>query len=714
MSQSATKPSLAQQLRDVVVAPRAELSISRHVFRSGPAYVLRDPVTFKTHRFDPADYHVLSRFDRSSTLGETFQSLVQRGLLEPQDEERFYEFVVDLHQRNLLSLPLGDGAVLYKRFERRRRAERIARLLGVFFLRVPLANPDRFLDRTVWLFRWLFTTPACIGWCVLTLVCLGIALARAQDLASPVLAMFTGSNLLSLWAVLIGLKVIHEFGHAYACKAFGGHVPEMGAYLVLFTPLAYVDATDAWSMPSMRQRAVVSLAGVYFESIVGAVALLVWAATEPSTLNTIAYQTVLLATVTTALFNLNPLLRYDAYYLLSDLTGIPNLRERCEQALKQAAKAAFFGVRTGDQRPPPWPMVAFGLAQLAYRVVIMVSIATVLVVKFAGLGIALAATLIGMTLGKAAMALWRFIATAPELAGRRSRAAVVSASGLLALLAAALLVPLPWPIDAQAVSTYATVQTIHAPSDGTLAACPVRPGQVQPPGRPMLTLHSQDLLAQQDAALAHSQAAQAQAIAAADDTPGQALAAWANAQAQQALAQQAQHEVQALAITAQRPVRVLEVHQRLEGTYVRRGQPLLTIGAGPREAIAVIPEHVYDRLQLRVGQVLDCRSSARPDRALRAVVTAVSPAGGRLLDPQAHRIADALAIATDPATGQATQSNFLVRLALDQEHAPPAGATLRVRLPARPMTTAQVLRRRIALFLNKLNRGMSQGPAPGG
>ena len=237
--------ALAPRLREVIVALRGELDVSRHRFREGPAYVLRDPVTFATHRFDPEDYAILNTLRQDWTLGETFDHLVAAGVMHRDEEEGFYEFILDLHQRSLLTLPVNNADALYQRFERRRRAERLSKLMGIFFLRVPLVNPDRFLSRTIGLTRWMFTLPALIAWLVLVAAGGWIAVARFDDLAAPAMTILDGQNMILLWVALIGLKIIHEFGHAYACKAFRGHVPEMGAFFILFTPVAYVDATDS-------------------------------------------------------------------------------------------------------------------------------------------------------------------------------------------------------------------------------------------------------------------------------------------------------------------------------------------------------------------------------------------------------------------------------------------------------------------------------------
>ncbi|MFI4882009.1 MAG: hypothetical protein ACIAQU_05430 [Phycisphaerales bacterium JB064] len=706
-----TTPALADQLRNVVVSPRAELGITRHVFRSGPAYVLRDPVTFKTHRFDPSDYQILSLIDRSTTLGETFRSLVERGLLDADDEERYYQFVVDLHQRNLLSLPLGDGSVLYKRYERRLRAERASKALGIFFLRVPLFNPNRFLDRTIPLFGWLFTMPAFIAWCVLAAASLLIVFARADELASPVLTMFSGGNLVLLWAVLIGLKVVHEFGHAYACKAFGGQVPEMGAFLVLFTPLAYVDATDSWSFTTARRRAIVSLAGVYFESIIGTMALIVWAMTEPSTLNTIAYQTVVLATITTALFNLNPLLRYDAYYLASDLAGIPNLRGRCEAAVAQFAKRLFFGIREDEFGQPvrhPWPLVGFGLAQLGYRVVIMTTIATVIILKFGGMGIALATVIIGMTLGKAVLGLARFISKSEQLADRRLRSATTVATIAVALITGVLFVPLPWPVHAKGVSTFASIETIHAPSDGALRETTLRPGDTFKPGDTMLSLTSTDLDAQHSVRSAEHKAASTQAILASATSPADGVSAQSRVDASGAALAKVDTDLRHMDITAIQPVHVVSTQGLREGSHLRKGEPLMTVGSGSREALVVVPEQIADRLAFSVGDKIACRSPAQPDKQLMATVTSISPSATRHFDSSVAPFASALSIAVNPATGLASEPYIAIRLALPEHAAPPANASIIARLPVRPMTTASVIHRRFSLFMNKVSRGFSE------
>ncbi len=708
MTAAAPQPDLAQRLRDVVVSIRDELDVSRHVFRAGPAYVVRDPVSFQTHCFEPADYRILNAIEPSRTLGDTFEHLTTQGILEASDEEAFYEFILELHQRSLLSLPVSDGAALFKRFERRRNAERLSKLLGVFFLRVPLINPDRLLTRTRGAFAWLFTLPAFIAWLALAATACFIAFARWGDLAAPVLTAFDGGNLFMLWGVLVALKIVHEFGHAYACKTFGGHVPEMGAMFVLFTPLAYMDATDSWSFTKTRRRAIVTLGGVYFESIVGVLALIVWALTEPSTLNTLAYQVVLLATVTTALFNLNPLLRYDAYYLVSDLAGIPNLRARCQHAVASLLKRTALGLRAdadGHRFEHHPALVAFGLAQLAYRVLIMVTIATVLIMKFGGVGLVMASILTALTLGKAISALVRYILTSPEVAGRRVRAVTITAGSAVSASLAFALVPVPWPLDMRGVATLAQVSTIHAPQDGVLAHLSVDTGDRVSGGDPLARLDNPRIVAEHDALRAQAGHARALVIHASALTGPDAMLALASQRAADAALAQAGHDTAQLDINAPDDLRVVDLIEPRPGTHLRKGDPILRVARGPTQAVFFFRADQFESLAARVGDEVACRSAAHPGTTINARITSIAPAASRTIDAQSQDAARILAMPIHPTTGVAAQPYVEVRLDLDAPA--PFNSTLHARFPSHNVTTLQAVWRRVSRFGNQVRQGFS-------
>ena len=150
----------------------------------------------------------------------------------------------------------------------------------------------------------------------------------------PELSVFADwRNLVWLFATIGVVKVLHELGHALACKHFGGEVPEMGVLLLVFVPCLYCDVTDAWRFPSKWQRILVSAAGMLVELVIASVATIVWWYAQPGLVQLVALDVMIICTVNTLAVNGNPLLRYDGYYILSDLVESPNLWQRSRDAL---------------------------------------------------------------------------------------------------------------------------------------------------------------------------------------------------------------------------------------------------------------------------------------------------------------------------------------------------------------------------------------------
>jgi putative peptide zinc metalloprotease protein len=701
-----TPATLASRLSGAVVSVNTDLEVSRHVFRDGPAYVIRDSVASGTHRLSPQEYAILSALEESTTLGDSYEHLVSCSVVDDEDEEAFYEFVLDLHRRGLLILPINDADRLFQRFENRRRMQRRARIAGFLFLRVPLINPDRFLTRTISLARWAFTAPALVAWFLLMLAAGAIVVAKFDDITAPILTMVSGSNLILLWFTLIGLKVIHEFGHAYACKSFGGHVPEMGAFFILFTPCAYVDATDSWRFPSVRQRAVVTLGGLYFESIVGALAVLVWAFTSPSAINTIAYQIIILSTVVTLGFNLNPLMRYDAYYLASDLWGIPNLRARARGVLVRVAKRLVFGVvepgATESSRGLTVSLGAFGSAQLVYRATILLSIAAILILKFGLIGVALAMLFVGMSIGKAGLDLTRYVGASAEMAGRRVRGVVTIAATAALVVWGFGMVPISPPVKASGVAMREVSIVVRAKSAGFVEAVRSRVGDVVEDGELLIEMTNAELAAQAADSAAERDLAWAKRQVGIGAGPTES----ASRQAEfERLAHRSQNlSAQYHEVNVYSPIAgcVAAVAPTAPGVYVDAGDPLVTVGRGRREVACLVGQEQMKLLRIGVGDQVVVRSANDPMIDIPAVVKHIDEAGKRTIRYSQLSAFEGGPIPVDVASGQASEPLFEVRLVLVGATAVADGELLRVLLPTKSRTLSQITYHRIALFFNRL------------
>ena len=207
-------------------------------------------------------------------------------------------------------------------------------LANILFIKIPIIDPERLLTKMYPYFRWIFTrTFITIS---TTLDGLALCLVVSQwktfyDKLPDFQSFFNWWTIMSFWVCLAGVKIIHEFGHGLTAKHFGGEVHEMGILFLVLTPALYCDVTDSWLLPNKWKRIWISAAGIYVECFLASIATFVWWYSTPGLLNSLAMATMFICSVNTIMFNANPLLRYDGYYVMADWLEIPNLRIKSTQ-----------------------------------------------------------------------------------------------------------------------------------------------------------------------------------------------------------------------------------------------------------------------------------------------------------------------------------------------------------------------------------------------
>lgn len=350
-------------------------------FRGEASYVLEDPNTGQFFRLGLAEENLLRKLDGSLTGIE----IIQAHQHTPQPGE--LDAANTLSLLNMLYMSgLLDHAPPAEARPPVRRTRNLF-LQNPLFVRIPIGNPDPLLTaleaRTRWIFSPFFLLLFC-GLAVWAAACLATDWTRFADHAQSVL---DSNNWLWLFLSFIFLKIIHELGHGLVCKHLGGRIPEFGIFFMLFTPLTYVDATSSWRFPTKGLRIFVAAAGMLAEGIVATLAALLWAHTETGLPNTIAYNTIISATVVTVLFNLNPLMRYDGYYILSDLTEVPNLYTRASNMARDWLLALLIG-KPVTSHDSLW-IGLYGLSCLVWRILLLFSIAATAIVLLHGIGIML-------------------------------------------------------------------------------------------------------------------------------------------------------------------------------------------------------------------------------------------------------------------------------------------------------------------------------------
>ena len=500
---------------------RAHARILRQSHRGKVWFILQDHAAERSHRFSPAAHHFIGLMDGERTVQEIWDATSAYIGDEAPTQEEAIRLLGQLHAADALLCDVPpDSMEVFRRHERHERSLWKRRLWTPLALRFPLIDPDRFLVRTQGWVQPLFGWFGILLW--LAVVGAGVVLAAShwsdltEDIVDRVLAP---ANLVMLWFVYPVVKALHELGHAYATRKWGGEVHEIGIMLLVLTPVPYVDASAAWGFADKRKRMAVGAAGIAVELFLGALALFTWLSVEPGVVRAVAYNVMLITGASTLLFNGNPLLRFDGYYVLADALEIPNLGTRSNQYLGYLLQRYVFGVRDADS-PAQSPgerfwMVVYGIASFVYRIFIMFVIILFIAGKFFTIGVLLAiwavATQVVMPVGKNLA----FLLNSPNLRRQRGRALTTSAFLALAVAALLFVVPAPswtraegviWvPEEAQVrAGTDGFVERLLAPLDGEVvrgqpliqAEDPFLPTRVA-----VLRAQLRELVAQYDAAL---------------------------------------------------------------------------------------------------------------------------------------------------------------------------------------------------------------------
>lgn len=461
---------------------RPHVKVHRHRYRGQAWYVLHDQASGRVHRFTPAAYLFIGQLDGGQTVDE-----VWRGLAETHDsfspgQDDVIQLLSRLHQNDLIQYRSSpDVADLLERYNKQSRQVIRQNLTNPMSIRLPLWDPDRFLRFTLPAVRWL---TGWFGFCFWLVVCaLGVVTATIHWSA---LTGDIGAQLLSTQNIAISLltypllKALHELGHGYLTRARGGAVHEMGIMFLVFFPVPYVDASAASAFRSKWHRASVAAGGIFVETFVAAIAVMVWAGAEPGLVRAFAFNLVMIGGLSTLLVNGNPLLKFDGYYVFSDLLEIPNLATRATRYWGHVVQRRLFGARNLKPEPATggeklW-FILYAPAAWVYRMIVMVGIAIFIAQHYFILGVGLAVWSVFNGLVKPMAKNIHHVLTAPALRKVRRRAVAWTFIPVAAVLVAILVVPLPLRTTTQGVVWLPDAAVLRAGTTGFISAVSVGQG----------------------------------------------------------------------------------------------------------------------------------------------------------------------------------------------------------------------------------------------
>lgn len=479
----------------------AHARVHRHYYRGQVWYVVQDEARGRSFRFNSIAHHLIALMDGKRSAQQLYDAAQAELGEECPSQDDLIRLLSQLHGAELLQ---GQGTpdfeVLARRARQRKRAELRRKLISPLAIKLPLFDPERLLERGLPLVRWLFSPLGALLWCAVAAA--GAVLAGmhwselSRDIVDRVLAP---QNLLLLWLTYPLVKALHELGHGFATKAWGGEVHDIGIMFLVFFPVPYVDASAASAFPEKWRRVVVGSAGIMVEVTLAVIALLVWLAVEPGLVSSTAYNIMLIAGVSTVLFNGNPLLRYDGYYVLADLIEVPNLGMRSGAYLRYLAQRHLLGMQDVAEpetaRGERFWLIAYGLASTPYRIFILLAIALFVAQQYMVVGAILAgwAVLSGILwpMVKGAM----FLAASSRL--RRGRRRALAGAGLAAAALAVLVFALPLPLYTQAEGVVWVPEggLVRADSPGFVKRIAAASGSAVTPGELLVELEEPSLVA---------------------------------------------------------------------------------------------------------------------------------------------------------------------------------------------------------------------------
>ncbi len=477
---------------------RPGVVVRRQDFRGERWIVLENPFSNEFFRLRPAAFEFVARLSPSRTIEEVWTECLERFPDTAPGQEAVIQLLSQLYFSNLLQYDTAaDAAQLFERFKRRRQREIRSRFLNIMFMRFPLFDPDRFLVRTLPFVGKFIGVFGGLVWLIVVGFGLKVVVDNVGDLWNEAQTVLAPANLPYLYLALALVKTLHEFGHAYFCRKWGGEVHVMGLMLMIFTPIPYVDATSSWGFRSKWRRALVGSAGMIVEVFVAAIAAFVWARTGPGATHSIAHNIMFVASVSTLIFNLNPLLRFDGYYILSDLIEVPNLHQRATAQLKHLFEHYLFGVKKSVSpaltNGGAWGFATFGVASAVYRVTVFAGILLAIADRFLIIGLIMAGVCLISWVTVPLIKFIQYLAASPRLVRARGRAIGVTCALAATVLVFLQLVPFPHHFRAPGVVRARERTEISSDSAGMVETMIAKPGARVVRGQPLLRMSNREM-----------------------------------------------------------------------------------------------------------------------------------------------------------------------------------------------------------------------------
>ena len=498
---------ISSSSRPLRLRSRADLLSQLQRYQGRTYWVVKDPIALTYFRFQEEEFAILQMMDGNVSLDQIKRRFERKFPPQKITVEELDRLVGMLHRSSLVvSDARGQGSALNKRGSERKRKELLGKFTNVLAMRFKGIDPDRLLNWLDPYIGWFFNRGAVLVSLVLALTALILVTVQWDAFHAKLPTFnefFASKNWLWLALTLSVTKILHEFGHGLSCKHFRGECHEMGVMILVLTPCLYCNVSDSWMLPNKWHRAAIGAAGMYVELVLASISTFIWWFSEPGLLHYLALNVMFISSVSTILFNGNPLLRFDGYYILSDIVEIPNLRQKSSSVLNRLLGSWFLGL---EPQPDPFLpeqnqifFAAYTVAAALYRWIIVLSILMFLNRVFEPYGLRIIGQLIACMAmyGLIIMPLWKVYKFfhVPGRIEKVKKARMFGSLGMLVVVVAAiLLIPVPFHVVGTLELQPRGAEPIYIEVAGNLSRIhDVRYGDHVEQSQPIVTLDNIDL-----------------------------------------------------------------------------------------------------------------------------------------------------------------------------------------------------------------------------
>lgn len=475
-----------------------DATIEKQVYRGKTWYVILEPYNNRFFRVTPKAYRFLMQLTPKKTLNEIWQQYLEHNPKETPTQDEVIRLLTQLHQTNLLYFKnIPNNEDIFNRYVTKQNVNIRNKFISFLYIKIPIWDPHKWLEKSQWLTHLLINRVTLVIWLLTLLFGIKTFLDNYSSFSMQSEGLLAPSNIFLLYISLFVLKFFHEMGHAMMSRKFGGDVHTMGLMFIVFTPLPYMDASSSWLFKNKWHRIMVSSAGMFVELFFASIATVIWAHTGDGVLHSIAFNIMIIGSVSSVVFNGNPLLKFDAYYILSDYLEIPNLQKKSTDIWLYWWQKYIFEVshikKAYETHKEAILLAVYGFLSFFYRFLVAISIAFFVSDQMFELGVAVILLSLYVWILKPLWTYIHYLFSDERLLGKRKKAFTLTLSIMAVLVLFFGFTPCSYSIYADGVVSSREYVNVFSKTDGYLHKIYFKDGERVKKGDLLLSFKNSEL-----------------------------------------------------------------------------------------------------------------------------------------------------------------------------------------------------------------------------